>query len=76
MRDIANDIVKSALLGAGIGAMAALLTIGISLEEAAGGAMIGLVIGVLFGLRLRMRRSWPQGSQAKRARETGRTGIQ
>ncbi len=50
------------MLGAFIGAIAALLTVGISWESAAGGALIGLVIGLFFGLRVMMRQSPPHAS--------------
>lgn len=67
-----RHIIASALLGAGLGAVAALITAEVSLQSGAGGAIIGLVIGLFFGLRSVMRQSRPPGLKKLRDQERGK----
>ena len=56
MLGLLRHITVSALLGGGIGAVAALLAAEVSLQSAAGGAIIGLAIGASISLRIALHR--------------------
>ena len=62
MRHTVAFIFSFALLGTIIGAVASVLTAEVSVQSAGAGAIIGLVIGASFGLRVAMRQPPPPGA--------------
>ena len=62
MKRLLFEIAKAALLGALIGAVAAIFTPNLALRDLAAGAIIGLVIGASFGLRIALHRAPSAGA--------------